>query len=426
MIQTVKSATVFLILVMGSVTCTLGQDKLFRDLPPGIAVTSAIDAPADQTQAIGQKLGGAIRRLSNNQLVVHGAAIKVNVITAKDGSAADAIEKSLAAMKSQPFLWRDGNRVVEFVAAPGSEALGWKTAWELGLAPKPERVTWRLEAELGLVAEADYMTLNPLFNAFLTQQAGNDPAADERIAALSKGVRGGNQLRIRRVSDEADSIKAEFEPAPTSQVDSGCQTVLTFDQPLARAGVPLVTAVLFGSANKLGFTKAEAPDEALTVATAWWPVESQEIAKLAATITNGAVGPDEKAAAILEWLTPGRNIRYDGETGSRYGVNKVLDQQFGHCWDFADLFVTLARAADVPARQVAGWLYGTSGHAWAEFYSSAGGWQQVDPTGGGKLACGIYHIAYFTTEDGEMPILYLSMPKLELTPTGVPARSASK
>jgi Transglutaminase-like superfamily len=408
-------ATALLVAVTWPVATAWTQDKLLRDLPPGIAVISTTDAAPDQTQAIGQKLGGAIRKLSNNQLVVHGATIKVNVITAKDASAADAIEKSLAAMKSQPFLWRDGNRVVEFVTAPGSEALGWKTAWELGLAPKPGQVTWRLEAELGLVDDADYMTLNPLFNAFLTQQAGRDPAADERIAALSMGVRGGNELRIRRVSDEASSIQAEFEPAPASQADSGCHSVLTFERPLTRAGVPYVTADLAGSANSQGFTQAVAPDEALIASTAWWPIEDQEIAKLAASIAKGADGPDEKATAILEWLAPGRNIRYDGETGSRYGVAKVLEQKFGHCWDFADVFVTLARAAGVPSRQVAGWLYGSSGHVWAEYYSE-GGWQQVDPTGGGKLACGIYHIAYFTTEDGEMPILYLSMPKLELKP----------
>jgi hypothetical protein len=35
----------------------------------------------------------------------------------------------------------------------------------------------------------------------------------------------------------------------------------------------------------------------------------------------------------------------------------------------------------------------------------------VDPTG---LRCGIYHIPYFVTEDGQMPILYTAMPKIEI------------
>lgn len=74
------------------------------------------------------------------------------------------------------------------------------------------------------------------------------------------------------------------------------------------------------------------------------------------------------------------------------------------------------RAAGVPSRQVAGWLYGSSGHVWAEYHEKGKGWRQVDATGGGLLPCGIYHIPYFTTEDGEMPILYVSMPKIEAEP----------
>lgn len=34
--------------------------------------------------------------------------------------------------------------------------------------------------------------------------------------------------------------------------------------------------------------------------------------------------------------------------------------------------------------------------------------------------CGIYHIAYFATDDGEMPIVYLSMPKIEIVPESAP------
>ena len=44
--------------------------------------------------------------------------------------------------------------------------------------------------------------------------------------------------------------------------------------------------------------------------------------------------------------------------------------------------------------------------------------QQVDPTGGGTLRCGIYHIPWFTTEDGEMPILYTAMPRVDIVEHG--------
>ena len=98
-------------------------------------------------------------------------------------------------------------------------------------------------------------------------------------------------------------------------------------------------------------------------------------------------------------------------------MKKVLKQRYGRCWDSSDCFVTLSRAAGVPARQVGGWLYGTSGHVWAEVLTDGKGWQQVDPTGGGRLDCGIYHIPYFTTETGDMPILYVSMPQIDILQT---------
>jgi transglutaminase-like putative cysteine protease len=131
--------------------------------------------------------------------------------------------------------------------------------------------------------------------------------------------------------------------------------------------------------------------------------------------TNDCQNNQDKVEAILKWLTPGKNIVFGGPVeGSRWGVKKVLKQGFGQCWDFADCFITLCRASGIPCRQLAGWLYGCSGHIWAEILIEGKGWQQVDPTGGSVLKCGIYHIPYFTSEDGNMPILYVSMPRIEM------------
>lgn len=167
-----------------------------------------------------------------------------------------------------------------------------------------------------------------------------------------------------------------------------------------------------GSDNRLPL-----PPATLTAATPYWPASDPKVVALARRITEGKSNNDDRAAAILEWLTPGRNSKHSGQTGSRWGAAKVLDQKFGRCWDFSDCFITLARAAGVPCRQVAGWLYGIEGHVWAEYYREGKGWQQVDPTGGGKVRCGLYHIPYFATENGEMPVVYLAMPKIECIPS---------
>ena len=187
-----------------------------------------------------------------------------------------------------------------------------------------------------------------------------------------------------------------------------------FDELPKREGVPFVTATMEITVNETSLQAShEIPTKALTSATEFWPADNPSLSALAQRITAGRATTDAKVAAILEWLTPGMNLQYSGQTGSRWGVTKVFQQKFGHCWDFSDVFVTLCRASGVPSRQVAGWLYGSSGHVWTEYFVEGKGWQQVDPTGGGALQCGVYHIPYFTTEDGEMPILYLSLPTIE-------------
>lgn len=67
------------------------------------------------------------------------------------------------------------------------------------------------------------------------------------------------------------------------------------------------------------------------------------------------------------------------------------------CMEFTDLFITLARAAGIPAREVQGYAYtqnerlrplslslynGDILHAWPEYWDQERGWVQVDPTWG--------------------------------------------
>ena len=115
--------------------------------------------------------------------------------------------------------------------------------------------------------------------------------------------------------------------------------------------------------------------------------------------------------AILKWFLDRENIRYDGKIkGSRYGVDKVIEQKFGHCWDYSDVFVTLCRASGVPARQVLGWHAYMQGHVWSEVLKPGRGWIPLDPTSG--MTCGSEYIPIMTTTDGEIPFIYASMPKI--------------
>ena len=82
-----------------------------------------------------------------------------------------------------------------------------------------------------------------------------------------------------------------------------------------------------------------------------------------------------------------------GET-SPHAIDEFwFDRKLGFCEHFASAYVVLMRAAGVPARVVTGFqgadpqlqdgdlvVRMSQAHAWAEFWTAAGGWQRADPT----------------------------------------------
>jgi hypothetical protein len=419
----VYSCSLFLSWLLFLTPCALCAQALEADteprlakLPAGIFVDRSIIVPEKDIGAIGSKLGGKITRLSNNYLRVHGRAIQVNFITAVDEGNATAIEKSLEKIKRKPFVQRQRQIVVEFVGRDIDEAIALKSSYELGVLPKPREITYQVKAELALIDKANYMSCNPLFLAFL--QAERDQANGKNLVEnLSSPFVFGRSLALR-CSNSQPISKTEWKREPIQQTTQEVTTVYEFEAPSTRYGVPFVPVELTLVVDDDGLMpNKEVPSPHMLEGTPYWPATDPAIVRLAQSITQNAETNEQKTEAILKWLSPGKNIKYSGQTGSRYGTEQVLKQKFGHCWDFSDLCVTLARAAGVPSRQVAGWLYGSSGHVWCECYLEGKGWQQVDPTGGNVLPCGLYHLAYFTSNDGEMPIVYLKAPTITMLET---------
>jgi hypothetical protein len=246
----------------------------------------------------------------------------------------------------------------------------------------------------------------------------------------SRGFRFGNSITLRHIDQSAAGPAFRFQTSPVRRElgRHGDTATYHFAELKKLHGVPYVTIAMDITTNDTGVTATTRRSEPqLTEATTHWPAADPDIVQLARKITAGAGDTKAKVGAILAWLAPGKHIRSGGPVrGSRWGVKRVLQQRFGHCWDFSDCFVTLCRAVEIPCRQVGGWILGTSGHIWAEVLVDGEGWLQVDPTGGGQIDCGIYYIPYFTTEDGEMPILYVDMPTIEaLASASASAVSAS-
>lgn len=395
-------------------------DECFKDLPFGCFVTESIMVPQNQTATIGRKLGASIEKLSNTYLTVHGTPIQVNILDATTEADAAKLYTFISNMKGHPaFCLRIGKRVIEFVG--NDPALATKTSYELGFLQKPSRIRYRITARISTIDKADYMSSNKLFNIFLATDSKNPgKEAVSEITRLSKRFQFGTSLTMRSPDLGKSKAVYEFTPAPRAIQPAGNNVVIyLFRNPPKVMGVPYVTAAMEITTDETGFVPTtRKAGQALLSSTEFWPSNDPEIIALAAKITKGKRTTEEKVRAILKWLTPGKNIKFGGPvTGSRWGVKKVLKQKFGQCWDFSDCFVTLCRASGIPCRQVGGWLYGNSGHIWAEYLDVGKGWKQVDATGAGKLNCGIYHIPYFTSETGQMPILYVSMPGIEIVGT---------
>lgn len=120
--------------------------------------------------------------------------------------------------------------------------------------------------------------------------------------------------------------------------------------------------------------------------TSLGPIDG-EVKKLADQITLGKTTVLAKAKAIYDWACE-NTYRNSATKGCGKGdVCKLLQDPGGKCADISSLYVALARAAGVPAREILGLRQGkesgqvitTWQHCWAEFYLPGHGWVPVDP-----------------------------------------------
>lgn len=121
-------------------------------------------------------------------------------------------------------------------------------------------------------------------------------------------------------------------------------------------------------------------------ATSLGPIDG-EVRKLALRITEGKETVQAKAKAIYDWTCA--NMYRDPDTrGCGIGdVYALLQKRGGKCTDISSVFVSLCRAAGVPAREVFGLRLGKKAeeeiteyqHCWAEFYVPGYGWVPADP-----------------------------------------------
>lgn len=104
----------------------------------------------------------------------------------------------------------------------------------------------------------------------------------------------------------------------------------------------------------------------------------------------------EKAKLIHRYVA--NNLKYDssrlsGNNIERLGaITALTNPEAAVCMEFTDLFISLARAAGIPSRELNGFAYTANPklrplslnqdvlHAWPEFFDEERGWIMIDPT----------------------------------------------
>ena len=370
-----------------------------EQLPVGWRKTSVIDVDPLQARQIGQKLGGRISQLKNVVYSVDGERVQLNTIRCPEEGAARRVASALLKIHGgiHAKCVRHGTTVYEFVCQ--DLRLVERAYRELGIPAST--VTYEVAFQVAPLSRSEPMLWNRFFNACLAKD-------ESSLEKLLPSFAFGDSLSVRNFGQGSKKSKYTFEPDGVAlpREDDGKVKAYRFVDLPVTFGVPRVGVQVQVSSTGFGVSKIKAGDGELVDETAYWPCNDDKISQLAREITA------DTEQALLNWFASGQNIRFDGTVvGSRYGVPKVLKQGFGHCWDYSDLFITLARSAGIPCRQVYGWLYGQSGHVWVEVLTPEG-WRAVDPTAG--MGCDSRYIPLFTSENGTVDFVYTSMPRIKL------------
>ncbi len=398
-------------------------DETFAEMPEGWSIDRQVIVPTGQLAPLSRKLGGTLTYLNNTVIRDGQRRVQINVLNCRSVADAESVHRSLNRMKKgSRDVWRRGTTIHEFVCRDSSEAR-FAVEARYRLPIQPERSTYRVEFSAVPLDDFAPMQWNKLFNLFLQWESGErrESVESEMARMVKDSFRIGRVLELRTGDRESPSKTVwEFAPRPIqiTASRSSHSARYEFEALPKRAGVPfvevegIVTAATFAALP----VDASLARDRLTSGNEFWPVDDPPIGKLAAELTADAETDREKVAAILAWFTDEDNIRFGGpELGSRYGTLQVLEQKFGHCWDYSDVFITLCRAAEVPARQVVGWLHQGPGHVWAEVILDDA-WHGFDPTSG--LGCGSDYVPLAVSNDGRLSFVYASSVEVERIETG--------
>ncbi|MBD3412955.1 MAG: hypothetical protein GF421_00795 [Candidatus Aminicenantes bacterium] len=405
-------------------TASWGQNKDQIEnvkLPPGWVIQKTITVPEDMLETFSQRLGGEMTSAVNYILDVDGVMLRVNVAEGKTKEDAQKIYQAFFALhKKEEECLLKGKKVFEFISGSFQliEMARSLFSGEAGITEDMmkvlDQVIWEANITAAPVKKADYSSSNDMF---VRLRAHTENPQDEKICSQI------NSLKNRFTFSNVIHLRYETPPwgTPEYSIPGAEKTgqrgdIVTFQvhDPQNKLGIPCIEIKALIPVKESSFYSPEYKinKSKLTAPNPYWPTENKKIRQILEKIVQNEMTPVEKAKAVHSWIQ--KNLKFGREKiGSRYGVIQAINQGFGRCWDFCDVFVTLCRAAQIPSRQIMGWIYGKSGHVWAQVYIPEKGWFPMDPSTPSSLVTTDY-VPFFISEDGELPVIYWTEPTLRM------------
>jgi transglutaminase-like putative cysteine protease len=252
------------------------------------------------------------------------------------------------------------------------------------------------------IAHEDYMKQNEL------SLAAEHGATDRELRQIDPTLEFGNILPFFL---NGGTSRFTRDPGEVRPIDDSIASCLVESE---ASGEMVAIDVSLDVETENRITQGPSDSQPYLQPTEFWPSDSPEVSDIIDQAMGDMSEDSDRAtaAALHRWVR--RNIDYGSDIiGSRYGVEPVLKQRFGRCWDLSDVFITLARAAGLPARQIGGWLYGREGHIWSQVWlEDEGVWLDVDTTAE-NLGVDASYIPIWGTRDGEMMFIYTRIPEID-------------
>jgi hypothetical protein len=287
-----------------------------------------------------------------------------------------------------------------------------------GKAVSPKK--YRILIKIALLDEIDYSIANVLTEHFWRESKGGRKNIKE-IESLLPQVRIGNKIAFWTEKRDYRRIKIKPLTPITGCHSKGDYVNYCIKNPPQHRGINFAEFEVKIEVKPVEWLRSarrvvKKPNgnsiQRLLQSTKFWPVDSRTVDSLRKKMDIDELEDWEKVIWIHHWVKS--NIRSYPGPSRRLRVEKTITSKKGNCWEVSDLFVTLCRRYGIPARQLGGWLYQkgkiSAGHAWAEVFLEDHGWMPIDALRK-SLTLPDYYIPYFATDDGKLPVVYLSKPR---------------